>query len=94
MKIKTELLNFFTGLLVTGSGVLNLAHGHFEMGMSWIIFGAMYLVMGDYIQNEKLNTFSEKLLDWGRRIFSWVGLTGALVLCVYYIRLFYFITQT
>lgn len=90
MKIRTELLNSLTGFFVTISGLFNVSHGKFEIGMSWIIFGAMYLVMGDYIQNPNLKTTLEKINDLSRRIFSWVGLVGSVVLCIYYIGVFYF----
>ena len=85
ISIKTELLNFLTGVFVTLCGVLNFFSGSFEMAMSWIIFGAMYLVMGDYLQNPKMGTVLEKVTDAGRRIFSWVGFIGSIVLTVYYI---------
>ena len=90
MTIKTEFLNFLTGVFVTVCGVLNLIYGNFEMAMNWIIFGAMYLVMGDYLQNPKMGTMLEKVTDAGRRIFSWVGLIGSVVLLGYYLTLFCF----
>ena len=88
MKVRTEFLNFLTGILLELSGALNIWQGNFEMGMSWIIFGAMYLVMGDYIQNERLNTWLEKLTDASRQIFSCVGLFGSAVLLRYYVIAF------
>ncbi len=88
MTVKTELLNFLTGALLVASGVLNLWQHDFVVGMNWIIFGAMYLVMDDYLQNEKLSTSLEKLTDWSRKIFSWVGLAGSLILFAYYVNLF------
>lgn len=89
MKVRTEFLNFLTGALIEVSGILNLLYGNFEMAMNWIIFGAMYLVMGDYLQNLKLNTWLEKLTDTNRQIFSWVGLAGSIVLLRYYIQIFF-----
>ena len=89
MKIKTELLNWLTGIFLVLSGILNLWHRNFVLGMNWIIFGAMYLIMDDYLQNERLNTALEKLTDVSRQLFSWVGLGGSLLLLGYYIRLFY-----
>jgi len=89
MKVRTELLNFLTGVLLEISGVLNIWQGNFEMGMNWIIFGAMYLVMGDYVQNERLNTWLEKLTDASRQIFSLVGLFGSIILFRYYIITFF-----
>ena len=91
MKIKTEFLNFLTGVFIEISGVLNLLYGDFEMAMNWIIFGAMYLVMGDYLQNPQLNSWLEKLTDASRNIFSWVGLAGSIVLLRYYLLLFSFL---
>lgn len=89
MKVRTELLNFLTGILLEISGALNLWQGNFEMGMNWIIFGAMYLVMGDYVQNEHLNTWLEKLTDASRQIFSLIGLFGSAILFRYYIFIFF-----
>ena len=88
MKIKTELLNLVTGLIVTFCGGLNIFFGHFEIGMNWIIFGAMYLVMGDYLQNQEMQTKLEKITDLIRKLFSWIGLSGSLVLAFYYLKLF------
>ena len=90
MKIRTELLNFITGIVVTFCGILNIFYGDFVIAMNWIIFGAMYLVMGDYLQNQVTNTSLEKVTDLSRRIFSWVGLGGSVVLTFYYGRLFWF----
>jgi hypothetical protein len=90
MTLKTELLNFLTGILLVFCGVLNLFYNkNFAFSMSWIIFGAMYLVMGDYIQNPGRTTFFEKLTDWSRQTFSWVGFLGSLALTAYYIQLFW-----
>ncbi len=90
MNIRTELLNFFTGLILVLCGLLNLWYGRFEMGMNWIVFGSMYLVMGDYLQNEKLNTILEYLTDIGRQVFSWVGLLGSCIVFGYYMKIFLF----
>ncbi|QQR82139.1 hypothetical protein IPJ70_02540 [Candidatus Campbellbacteria bacterium] len=87
--IKTELLNLITGLLLVVSGVLNLFQTNFEMGINWIVFGAMYLIMDDYMQNKNTETFLEKMTDAGRIIFSWVGLLCSLFLIAYYITLFW-----
>lgn len=79
-----------TGILLVASGVLNLVYHHFELGMNWIIFGSMYLVMDDYLQNKNLNTRLEKVTDNSRQIFSWVGLIGSIVILAYYVNSFLF----
>lgn len=89
MAIKTELLNLLTGLLLVASGVLNLIYADFATGMSWIIFGSMYLIMDDYLQNKSLATTLEKLTEASRHIFSWVGLAGSLVVTAYYAVIFW-----
>lgn len=86
--IRTELLNLITGLLLVFCGALNVANGVFEMGMNWIVFGSMYLVMDDYLQNRSLATLLERMTDASRHIFSWVGLIGSVILTAYYVRLF------
>ncbi len=88
--IRTELLNFLTGLLLVAAGALNLIYYHFEIGMNWIIFGSMYLVTDDYMQNKALGTLLEKVTDASRQIFSWVGFIGSVVISGYYIRIFLF----
>ena len=90
MKVRTEFLNFLTGIFIEISGILNLGYGSFEMAMNWIIFGAMYLVMDDYLQNPRLDSVLEKLTDKSRQIFSWVGLAGSIVLLGYYVLLYFF----
>ena len=90
MTIKTEFLNFLAGVLLVSSGALNLVYSHFEIGMNWIIFGAMYLVMDDYLQNKALNTLLEKVTDVSRQLFSWVGLVGSIIISIYYLDAFLF----
>ena len=87
MTIKTELLNFLTGIFLILSSIITLLLHDFVLGMNWLIFGAMYLVMDDFVQNERLNTALEKLTDMSRRIFSWVGLIGSILLFVYYVKI-------
>src|SRR3989344_81571 len=85
MTIKTEFPNFLAGIILVSSGVLNLIFHHFELGMNWIIFGSMYLVMDDYLQNKTLDTLLERVTDTSRQLFSWVGLIGSMIIFIYYI---------
>lgn len=89
MNIKTEFLNFITGILLVAAGVFNLFGHDFVMGMNWIVFGSMYLVMGDYVQVASKRTLLEKATDIGRQIFSWVGLAGSILVFLYYIKIFF-----
>ena len=90
MTIKTEFPNFLAGIILVSSGVLNLIFHHFELGMNWIIFGSMYLVMDDYLQNKTLDTLLERVTDTSRQLFSWVGLIGSMIIFIYYIGVFLF----
>ncbi len=85
--LRTEILNLLTGLLLVASGLINLFGSRFEMGMNWIIFGAMYLIMDDYLQNPNYHTPLEKITDLSRIIFSWVGFIGSIVLLAYYLSI-------
>jgi hypothetical protein len=85
--VRTEALNLITGLLLVISGLINLSTGNFEMGMNWIIFGAMYLIMDDYMQNPNYRTLLEKTTDLSRIIFSWVGFIASIVLLFYYLSI-------
>ncbi len=87
MSLKTEALNLITGLLLVASGCINMKQGAFEMGMSWIIFGAMYLIMDDYTHNPNRTGLFAKMTDVSRIAFSWVGFIGSIVLLVYYLSL-------
>jgi len=86
--LRTELLNLVTGLLLVFCGGLNVFNHAFEMGMNWIVFGSMYLVMDDYLQNRSLATLLERITDLSRNIFSWVGLIGSVILTGYYLTMF------
>lgn len=87
MKIRLEILNLITGATLEASGLLNLFGGRFETAMGWIIFGAMYLVMDDYSQksNGGISTSVARAMSKTRAVFGWVGLTGSMLLFLYYL---------
>lgn len=89
LEIRTEKLNFLTGILLILCGIINLSVDVFEMGMNWIIFGAMYLIMDDYVQNPMRGSLFEKMTDASRHIFSWVGLISSIILLFYYLLILY-----
>ena len=83
MKIRYELLNFLTGCVLVIIGVIELFEKRYESAGSWIIFGAMYLVMDDYTPKENPSGRVAIAIDFGRKIFSWVGIAGSLAVLVY-----------
>lgn len=83
MKIRYELLNFLTGCVLVLVGVVEFSEKRFESAGSWIIFGAMYLVMDDYMPKENPHGFVASAIDLGRKVFSWVGLLGSMSVFAY-----------
>ena len=84
MKTNYELLNFLTGCVLVIVGIAELFEKRFESAGSWIVFGAMYLVMDDYIPKEDPQRGIIAIsISIGRKIFSWVGLIGSLLVFGY-----------
>lgn len=88
-KVKIEVLNLIAGLFLIFSGVAVYFISGFEMMMSWVIFGSMYLAMDKYeehcLSDEEVNSSWHKM----RRFFAWAGAIGAVTLFVYYIQNFF-----
>jgi len=85
MKIRLELFNLITGFLLVITGLLNLYRGQFDIAAGWIIFGSMYLIMGNYMLNQESNSLLVKLTNKSRVIFSWVGLIASFLLLLYFL---------
>ncbi len=85
MKIRFELFNLITGFLLLITGLLNLYRGQFDVAFGWIIFGSMYLVMGNYPLNREPDSLLEKITNKSRVIFSWIGLIASFLLLLYYL---------
>jgi len=85
MKIKLELLNLITGVLLIISGLLNLFGGQFDIAAGWIIFGSMYLVMDNYLPNPNITSLLDKITSKSRVFFGWVGLIASFLLLLYYL---------
>lgn len=83
--ISIERLHLIAGFSLVISGVLVYFIDGFEMMLSWVIFGAMYISMSDIgedeMSEEKLNHTSHKI----RRVFGYVGAAFSVVLAFYYI---------
>ncbi|TSC81816.1 MAG: hypothetical protein G01um101420_820 [Parcubacteria group bacterium Gr01-1014_20] len=77
---KYEIINFVTGLLLMISGLIELYGGNHISALSWIIFGSMYLIMDNYHPQSDNPIFFEKLTEITRKIFSWVGFLGSILL--------------
>ncbi|CAM1367053.1 hypothetical protein [Tenacibaculum xiamenense] len=83
--ISIERLHLIAGFSLVLSGILVYFLDGFEMALSWIIFGAMYISMSDIGESEmsieKLNHSSHVV----RRIFGYVGAIFSLILVIYYL---------
>lgn len=86
--ISIEKLHLIAGFSLVISGLLVYFIDGFEMALSWIIFGAMYVSMSDIGENEmsieKLNHPSHII----RRLFGYVGAVFSLVLVLFYLKHF------
>ncbi|MEK9173525.1 MAG: hypothetical protein AAB594_03085 [Patescibacteria group bacterium] len=80
---KYEIINFVTGLLLMVSGLIELSRENHASALNWIIFGSMYLIMDNYHPQIENPTFFEKLTDITRRVFSWVGFVGSILLLLF-----------
>ena len=82
--ISIERLHLIAGYSLVFSGVLVYFLDGFEMALSWVIFGAMYISMSDVgefeMEEEKLNHRSHVI----RRLFGYVGSVLGVVLFFYY----------
>ncbi|WP_299530204.1 hypothetical protein [Ulvibacterium sp.] len=87
--IPIEKLHLIAGFSLILSGFLAYFTDGFEMTMSWVIFGAMYISMSDIgegdMSEEKLNHTSHTI----RRLFGYVGATFSLVLVFFYLNKFF-----
>lgn len=77
--MKYELLNFATGIILVLAGIISMFHRDALSGLNWLVFGSMYLVMDYYNPRTDPKTFMDRLLENGRKVFSYVGLIGSIV---------------
>ena len=84
--ISIEKLHLIAGFSLVISGILVYFIDGFEMSLSWIIFGAMYISMSDIGENEmseeKLNQPSHTI----RRLFGYVGAAFSVILVLFYLN--------
>lgn len=72
------LLNIATGIILVLAGIFYfLKTRTFDMSVSWIIFGAMYLVMESYACDCKQ---PKRVI-----VFAWLGLVLSIALLSYYV---------
>lgn len=82
--ISIETLHYIAGFALVISGILQIFIAEIEMGLSWGIFGAMYLSMSDIGEDEMSE---EKKNHWKhcmRRCFGYTGALLGLCLVIYY----------
>ncbi len=82
---KYEIINFVTGLLLMVFGLIELAKENHISALSWIIFGSMYLIMDNYHPQSETPIFFERLTEVTRKVFSWVGFLGSILLLVFFL---------
>jgi len=84
--ISIENLHLIAGFSLIISGVLVYFIDGFEMTMSWVIFGAMYISMSDIgedeMSTEKLNHPRHII----RRSFGYVGAVFSIILVMFYLN--------
>ncbi|MEM1259660.1 MAG: hypothetical protein AAGH81_14090 [Bacteroidota bacterium] len=84
--IPIALLHLIAGFSLVISGILVYFTNGFEMAMSWVIFGAMYISMSDIGENEmsveKRNHPSHGI----RRLFGYVGAIFGVILMLFYLK--------
>lgn len=83
--ISIERLHLIAGFSLVGSGILVYFIEGFEMALSWLIFGAMYISMSDIGENE----MSKEQLNHSnhiiRRLFGYIGATFSIILFIFYL---------
>lgn len=83
-KISIEKLHLIAGFSLVVSGILAYFFDSFEMGLSWLIFGAMYISMSDIGEDEmsedKLNHPNSAI----RQIFGYVGAIFSITIVIFY----------
>jgi len=88
-RIPIERLHLIAGFSLVVSGTMAYFLEGFEMALSWIIFGAMYISMSDIGEEEMSEEKLKHQNHFVRRLFGYVGATFSVVLLLYYlIRIF------
>ena len=82
--ISIERLHLTAGFSLIISGIMVYFVDGFEMALSWIIFGAMYISMSDIGESEmsivKLNHPNHLI----RRLFGYIGAAFSMALVLFY----------
>ena len=82
--ISIEKLYLIAGFSLVISGILCYSIDEFEMSLSWIIFGAMYISMSDIGESEMSLKKLKHQSHLNRRIFGYIGALFSLLLVYYY----------
>lgn len=83
--ISIENLHLIAGFSLVLSGVLVYFIDGFEMALSWIIFGAMYISMSDIGEEEMSLEKKNSLGHIIRRTFGYVGAIFSILLVGFYL---------
>ncbi len=82
--ISIEKLHLIAGFALVISGILSYFINGFEMAISWIIFGAMYISMSDIGEDEMSEEKRTHLNHVVRRSFGYVGAIFSIILILFY----------
>lgn len=83
--ISIEKLHLIAGFSLVASGILVFFLDGFEMMLSWVIFGAMYISMSDIGEDEMSDKKRKHYSHKTRRLFGYVGAVMSLLLVLYYL---------
>ncbi|NRB50026.1 MAG: hypothetical protein HRU41_20285 [Saprospiraceae bacterium] len=84
--ISIEKLHLTAGFSLVLSGILAYFLDGFEMALSWIIFGAMYISMSDIGEDEMSVEKLQHPRHMIRRSFGYVGAVFSIVLALFYLH--------
>ena len=82
--ISIETLHLIAGFSLVVSGILVYFIDGFEMALSWLIFGAMYISMSDIGENEMSKEKLNQSRHIVRRFFGYLGAIFSVTLLSYY----------
>lgn len=84
--ISIERLHLTAGFSLVISGLLVYFIDGFEMALSWIIFGAMYISMSDIGEDEMSEEKLGRPNHIIRRVFGYVGAGFSVALVLFYLN--------
>lgn len=84
--LSIETLHLIAGFSLVLSGILVYFIEGFEMAVSWVIFGAMYISMSDIGEDEMSTEKRKHPRHRIRRLFGYFGAAFSVVLVLFYLK--------